>query len=146
MKRYEERITIEAPADRVYAYVSDMTTHAEWSGNELQVKKSSDGPVAVGTVYSTTQKQFGTQREQSKVTDMTSARSFAWDSTGALGRTHHSFQLSGEGGSTSVTKSAQIVDPKFLAKLTNWKLSRDIPAGLRRDLQRIKAHFEGTTS
>lgn len=146
MKLFEERITIEVPAERVYAYVSDMTTHADWSGNELQVTKSSDGPVAVGTVYSTTQKLFGTQREQSTVTDMTPARSFAWDSTGALGRAHHHFQLSGEGSSTSVTKSAQIVEPKFLAKLTNWKLSRDIPAGLRRDLERIKAHLESSAS
>jgi uncharacterized membrane protein len=144
VKRFEERITIGATADRVYDYVADMTTHAEWSGNGLQVTKSSDGPVAVGTVYATMAKQFGTQREQSTVTEMTPGRTFAWDSMGALGRAHHAFALDGEGGSTIVKKSAQIVEPRFLAKMTSWKLGKDIPSGLRRDLERIKAHLEGS--
>jgi hypothetical protein len=144
MKRFEERINIHAPADRVYDYVADMTAHAEWSGNGLQVTSSSGGPVAVGTVYDTTAKQFGTQREQSTITEMTPGRAFAWDSTGALGRTHHAFELASEGDTTTVTKSAEIVEPTFLAKLTSWKLSRDIPAGLRRDLERIRARLEGS--
>ncbi len=146
MKRFEERITIETPADRVYDDVADMATHAEWSGNGLSVTKSSDGPVAVGTVYATTAKQFGTQREQSTVTEMTPGRAFAWDSVGTLGRAHHAFGLSGDGGSTTVIKSAEIVEPTFLAKLTGWKLSKDIPAGLRRDLERIKARLEGSAA
>jgi uncharacterized membrane protein len=146
MKRFEERITIEVPADRVYDYVADMTTHAEWSGNGLTVTKSSDGPVAVGTVYATTAKLFGTQREQSTVTEMTPGRMFAWDSTGALGRAHHVFALSTEGGSTTVTKSAEMVEPTFLAKVMGWKLSKDIPAGLHRDLERIKARLAGSAA
>jgi hypothetical protein len=31
-----------------------------------------------------------------------------------------------------------------LAKLTSWKLSKDIPKGLHSDLANIKAHLEGT--
>lgn len=145
MDRFEESITIAVPADRVYDYVADMTTHEDWSGNGLKVTKSSEGPVKVGTVYATTAKQFGTQREHSTVTEMTPGRAFAWDSTGALGRAHHSFALSGDAGSTAVTKSAQIVEPTFLAKATSWKTSKDIPAGLRRDLTRIKTRLEGST-
>ena len=144
MKRFEDRISIKAPADRVYDYVADMTTHEDWSGNGLKVTKETDGPVAVGTVYATTAKQFGTQRERSTVTEMTPGRAFAWDSVGALGRAHHAFELSSDGDATTVTKSAQVVEPKFLAKLTSWKLSKDIPAGLHRDLERIKAHLEGS--
>jgi uncharacterized membrane protein len=144
MKRFEERITVEAPADRVYEYVADMTTHAEWSGNGLEVTKSTEGPVALGTVYATTAKQFGTQREHSTVTEMTPGRAFAWDSVGALGRAHHAFSFSSDGGATAVTKSAEIVEPTFLAKVTGWKLSKGIPAGLHRDLERIKARLEGS--
>ena len=33
MDRFEAQIDIEAPADRVFAYVSDMMTHGDWSGN-----------------------------------------------------------------------------------------------------------------
>jgi len=146
MKRFEERITVGTSADRVYEYVADMTTHAEWSGNGLAVTKASDGPVTVGTVYATTAKQLGTQREQSTVTEMVPGRTFAWDSTGALGRAHHVFALASDGGSTTVTKSAEVVEPTFLAKAMGWKLSKDVPAGLSRDLERIKAHLEGSAA
>ena len=144
MNKFEDKISIQAPAGRIYDYVSDFTRHGEWGGHGLEATKSSAGPVAVGSTFSTTAKQFGTQREQSTITDMTPGKTFAWDSTGALGRAHHWFSLSEDGGSTTVTKGAQIVEPKFLAKLTSWKLSKDIPAGLHSDLANIKAKIEGS--
>jgi uncharacterized membrane protein len=143
VKRFEERISIDAPAGQVYDYVADFRRHPEWAGNDLQVTPSSEGPVAVGSTFSTTAKQFGTQREQSTVTELEPGSAFAWESTGALGRAHHRFSLAGDGASTRLTKSAQIVEPTFLAKLTSWKLARDIPKGLRSDLANIKAHLEG---
>jgi hypothetical protein len=102
--------------------------------------------VAVGTTFSTTAKQFGTQREQSMITELTPDRSFAWDSTGALGRVHHWFSLTEDGGSTTLTKGAEMIDPTFLAKITGWKLSRDIPKGIHSDLANIKARIEGSTA
>jgi uncharacterized membrane protein len=143
VKHFEDRISIDAPAGQVYDYVADLTRHGEWAGHGLQVTKSREGSVAVGSVFSTTAKQFGTQREQSTITELSPGSAFAWDSTGALGRAHHRFSLAGDGGSTTLTKSAQIVEPKFLAKLTSWKLSKDIPKGLHSDLANIKANLEG---
>ena len=145
MKRFEEQISIDAPAGQVYDYVADFPRHAEWSGNGLAVTPSTEGPVAVGSTFSTTAKQFGTQREQSTITELSPGSAFAWESKGALGLARHRFSLAGDGGSTTVSKSAEIVEPTFLAKLTGWKLSKDIPAGLRRDLVNIKAHLEGHT-
>jgi hypothetical protein len=39
-----------------------------------------------------------------------------------------------------------MVEPTFLAKMTSWKLSRDIPKGLHSDLANIKAHVERSTA
>jgi uncharacterized membrane protein len=142
MTRFEDQITIDAPADRVFAYVSDFTRHGEWAANDLEVATPSDGPVAVGTTFSTTAKQFGTQREQSTVTEFTPGSVFAWESKGALGLARHRFALSGDGGSTTLTKSAEIVEPTFLAKVTGWRLKKDIPKALHSDLANIKAHLE----
>jgi uncharacterized membrane protein len=142
MKRYEEQITIAAPAQSVYEYVSDFERHGEWSGHGLQVTKETESPVAVGTRYSTVAKLFGTQREHSVITEMTPGQEFAWDSTGALGRVHHRFSISGDDASVVLTKSAEFVEPTFLAKLTGWKLSRDVPKSLRSDLAKIKATLE----
>jgi uncharacterized membrane protein len=142
MKRFEDQISIHAPARRVFAYVADFTRHGEWAGHGLEVTKSGDGAVAVGTTFSTTAKQFGTQREQSTITELTPDKTFAWDSTGALGRAHHWFSLSDEGDSTTLSKGAEMVDPSFLAKVTSWKLSKDIPKGIHSDLANIKARLE----
>jgi len=144
MKRFEAKTTITAPAEKVFAYVSDFNHHPDWSGHGLTVKKEGDGPVAVGTTYATQAKQFGTQREHSTITEITPNTAFAWDSTGALGRVHHSFKLQEADGSTSVSRAAELSQPSFLAKLTSWKLSKDIPAGLESDLAKIKAKLESS--
>ncbi len=142
MKRYEDQISIDAPIGHVYDYVADFPRHAEWAGNELEVTTSTEGPVAVGSVFSTTAKQFGTQREQSTITEVSPGSAFAWESKGALGLARHRFSLAGDGASTTLTKSAEIVEPTTLAKVTSWKLSKDIPKGLHSDLANIKAHLE----
>ena len=146
MKRAEEQITVKAPAEKVFAYVSDFPRHSEWSGNGLQVSKEGDGPVAVGATYSTVAKQFGTQREQSTVTEVRQNATFAWDSKGALGLVHHWFELTGEDGSTMVSKGAEMVQPSFLGRMMGWKLSKDMPKGLQSDLEKIKATVEGSAS
>ncbi len=99
MKRSEDQISINAPADRACESVVDSSRHGEWAGRGLAVTKSTEGPVAVGATFSTTAKQFGTQREQSTITELVPEKIFAWDPTGALGRVHHSFSLSEDGAS-----------------------------------------------
>jgi hypothetical protein len=42
-----------------------------------------------------------------------------------------------------LSKGAEMVDPTFLAKITGWKLSKDIPNGIHNDLANIKARLEG---
>jgi len=142
MNRWERSTTINAPADKVFAYVSDFSRHCEWGGHGLAVTKDDDGPIAVGSKFSTTAKQFGTQREHSTITDMNPPKEFGWDSVGALGRIHHWFSLSEGSGSTTLTKGAEAVEPKLLAKMTMFKLSKDIPKGFEKDLANIKAKLE----
>jgi uncharacterized membrane protein len=146
MKRFEERISIDAPASTVFDYVSDFTKHGEWALHGLEVTREGDGLVGVGTTFSTVAKQFGTQREKSTITEITPGSVFAWDSTGALGRVHHSFTVSGDGGSTTLVKAVELTEPTFLARVMGWRLGRDIPKGLRSDLKRIKNHMESRPS
>ncbi len=144
MIRVEESISISAPADKVFAYVSDFTRHGEWAGHGLTVSKQGDGPVAVGSKFSTQAKQFGTQREESTITEMKAPEAFAWDSTGALGLVHHWFTLRDAGGSTTLSKGLEIVKPKFVAKMMGFKISKDSPKLIAADLAKIKANVEGS--
>jgi len=142
MRRFEERSTVNAPVEQVFDYVSDFARHGEWSGHGLEVTKTSEGPVAVGTTFATVAKQFGTQREHSTITEISRAATFAWDSRGSLGRIHHRFALAGDGGTTTLTKGVEVAEPTFLGKVMGWRLARDIPANLRKDLAQIKATVE----
>jgi Polyketide cyclase / dehydrase and lipid transport len=146
MKRWERSTSINAPADKVFAYVSDFTRHGEWGGHGLTVTPAGSGPAAVGAKYSTTAKLFGTQREQSTITEINAPSLFGWESVGALGRVHHWFSLREDAGATTVTKGAEFVEAKFLAKMTMFRISKDIPAGLESDLAKIKANVEGSAT
>jgi len=42
---------INAQPEAVFAYVSDLTRHPEWSGGRLKIEAVSSGPVAVGSQY-----------------------------------------------------------------------------------------------
>ena len=130
MKRSEDQISINAPPDRLYEYVADSSRHGEWAGHGLAVTKSTEGPVAVGATFSTTAKQFGTQREQSTITEFVPEKIFAWDPTGPLGRVHHSFSLSEgpEGSAGSIESSAAVREraspPIAVLTVKNLRLSR----------------------
>jgi uncharacterized protein YndB with AHSA1/START domain len=44
-------ITIQAPVDAVFGYVSDMRNEREWNPDVRSIEKVTDGPVGVGTHY-----------------------------------------------------------------------------------------------
>ena len=142
MKRWEETISIKASADKVFSYVSDFARHGEWAGHGLAVSRADSGPVVVGTKFSTVAKQFGTQKEESTITEMKAPEEFGWMSVGALGQVHHWFSLREDAGMTTLTKQAEMLEPTRLAKITMFKISRDLPKGLRSDLDKIKAAVE----
>jgi uncharacterized membrane protein len=143
LKPVEESITVNAPIEKVFEYVSDFTRHGEWSGHGLEVS-GTGGPVAVGATFSTVAKQFGTQREQSTVTEVRQNAAFAWESKGALGVVRHWFGVTGQDGSTVLAKGLEVVQPTFLAKVMGWRISLATPKLLRQDLEKIKAAVEGS--
>ena len=49
------RVFIHAAPEKVFAYVSDLTRHPEWSGGKLRIESLTTAPVGVGSKY----KSFG---------------------------------------------------------------------------------------
>ncbi len=45
------RVLLHAPPEEVFAYVSDLMRHPEWSGGPLKIERVSSGPIAVGSEY-----------------------------------------------------------------------------------------------
>ena len=48
---YSKETTIDAPPEKVFAYVSDLEKHGEWGTHDNSVKRRDDSPIALGKVY-----------------------------------------------------------------------------------------------
>lgn len=46
-------ITIQAPVEKVYAYLADFRRHPEWVNNVSKVTPTTSGPIGVGTLFKT---------------------------------------------------------------------------------------------
>ena len=46
-----DSITIDRPVEGVFAYVTDVTNDPSWHTDVLEARKSTEGPVGVGTVW-----------------------------------------------------------------------------------------------
>ena len=141
MAKYSSETTINATPERVFDYVADMTKHGEWGDHGLQVTRTS-AENGVGATYSSTAKQFGTQRESQVVLEYDQPRRFAFDATGSLGVAHHVFEIEPSGSGARVTKSMELTKPSVMARIMTPVISSQQRKGLQQDLARIKARLE----
>lgn len=142
-----QQIVVNAPPDTVFAYVSDLTKHAEWTnpGHKVEIKKTSEGPVGQGSTFESTGQQFGEQHDTVTITEFVPGQRLVYEANGSAGQIRHLIDLAPAEGGTQVTKTFEIVKPKFplnvLAPIINTFLQ---PAAIRADLGRMKAKLEGS--
>jgi uncharacterized protein YndB with AHSA1/START domain len=142
--RFEQSIVINAPADKVFAYVSDLTKLPEWGQFGNEVRQTSSGPVGVGTTFDTSGKQFGKHTDHVTVTEYVPGKKFALEVKGDAGDVRNWFELADQGGGTKVTKVQEFTKPAMSTKMFSPVVKRLAPKGLLKDLEKIKARIEGT--
>jgi uncharacterized protein YndB with AHSA1/START domain len=142
--RFEQTIVINAPADKVFAYVSDLTKVPEWGQFSTEARQTSQGPVGVGSTFDTSGKQFGSHTDHVTVTEYVPGKKFAIEVKGDAGDTRNWFELADQGGSTKVTKVQEFIKPAMSAKIFSPVIKRIAPKNLLKDLEKIKAKIEGS--
>jgi uncharacterized protein YndB with AHSA1/START domain len=141
------QIVINSPAEKVFAYVSDLSKHSEWTnpGHKVVITKTSDGPIGQGTTFEHTGQQFGEQHDTVTITELAPNQRLVYESNGSAGEIRHIIELAPADGGTQVTKTFDIVKPKFplnvLAPIINTFIQ---PGAIRSDLGRLKANLEGS--
>src|SRR5215510_10217844 len=99
------QIQIQAPLAKVFQYVSDLTTHPEWSGGELKIEPASPGPVAVGKEYSS-RGEVATQKDrpnQLRVTEYEPPHKFGFVANDPdFGDVQHIFTFTEQGNAVMV--------------------------------------------
>jgi carbon monoxide dehydrogenase subunit G len=58
-RRFEGTAIIDRPIEQVFAYLADGTHDPEFSPRVQEIRKTPDGPTAVGTVFASTVKDAG---------------------------------------------------------------------------------------
>lgn len=63
MQRVEGSARIPAPPDEVFAYLADLENVAEWQGGVTAARRTSDGPMGVGSTAIVTRELMGQRLE-----------------------------------------------------------------------------------
>jgi uncharacterized membrane protein len=78
MAKLEISTVINRPVEEVFAFVSNYENLSKWNSLSSEVKKTSEGPIGVGTTYRTVVKFLGQRIEgETEVTEYETNRSIA---------------------------------------------------------------------
>ena len=142
-----QQVTINAPAEKVFNYVADVSKHGEWGnpGQKLQVEKTSAGPVGQGSTFKSTGQQFGTQNDAVTITEYKPNERVVYESQGKAGLLRHSFDVTPAGSGVQLTKGTEVVKPGFPFVIFAPIVKAFVmPGAIKSDLERIKAKLEGS--
>ncbi|MBI2912621.1 MAG: SRPBCC family protein [Chloroflexi bacterium] len=145
MAQVERQITIEAAAEKVFAYVADFPRHSEWAEVPLKLERTSEEPVGRGTVFKSVGRQLGRDfAADVTVTEYTPNQKLAYEAEGEAFHFRHHFLLQEEGGLTRLVKGTERVRIALPFSLLFPILSAFgvISRGLDGDLKRIKTRLE----
>src|SRR3972149_4446612 len=103
----EQQIVINAPAEKVFSYLADISKHGEWGqpSQKLQVEKTSAGPIGQGSTFRSVGKQFGTQNDTVTITEYVPNQRVVYESRGKAGLIRHSFELKPAHAGVPATKA-----------------------------------------
>jgi carbon monoxide dehydrogenase subunit G len=74
--------TINRPIEQVFAFLSDGTNDTKFSPRVQEIKKTSDGPIGVGTVYASTVKDAGMKSSREfRLTEFEQPTKIRWTET-----------------------------------------------------------------
>lgn len=82
MAQFEISTVINRPIEEVFAFASNYENNSQWISGVIEVKKTSEGPIGVGTTYSPVLTFLGRRIEsETELTEYEPNRSFAEKST-----------------------------------------------------------------
>ncbi|MEZ0068664.1 carbon monoxide dehydrogenase subunit G [Streptacidiphilus sp. MAP12-20] len=113
--------TIAAPADKIWAVLTDFERFGEWNTIHTAFPNGGPAELVVGAVYSEKMTLMGMPSEISwTVTEVEAAKSLAMDGKGPMGITlHQHYSLAADGEGTGVT-----VDSEFKGAAVNMMAAR----------------------
>lgn len=162
-------IFIEAPPAKIYDYMLDFTKHPEWNYQPVKVSKTSEGPIGLGSTFSTIERPpentpwianklfvplfifiIGAKPyTEAEITSLTPHQSIVWEArapvrNGYAMKANWEIVLAPQNQGTQVTQRFHYMPQNWIARMmVNEKLGRQIAEECDRNLARLKGILEG---
>lgn len=142
--KIERQVTINAPADKVFPYVADISKHPEWAAHKLEIVDAPSGPPRVGSTYTTVGHQMGTHKAKVTITEYSPSTKMVFESDDNTGLFRHYFLLEEKDGQTVLKKGTESIRMRFPFSILAPVVGRfEAPKLQQGDCDRIKAKIEG---
>ena len=142
----QERVHIAAPAEKLYAMVSDVSRMGEWSPECYRCEWVDGSEAKVGARFKGHNKRGWMKWSNSpRVTAAEPGREFAFLTYhGSKEATQWRYTFTPSGDGTDVTESYQVLDYPWYLRILNPapKRAQEVQAGMRTSLDRLKAAAE----
>ena len=143
MQTFENTVTIRRPAEEVFAFLADFENIPRWNYAIEETRKTSAGPVGVGTRYRQTRSVAGRSVEGFEVTVFEPARRLAID--GQIGPFHAtiSYELEAVAGATRLINNVELDPSHAMLRLAAPLATPRIKAAVAQNLSKLRLVLEG---
>jgi uncharacterized protein YndB with AHSA1/START domain len=103
---YDVTTVVDRPIEEVFAFLADGTNDPKFSPRVLEIRKATDGPTGVGTVYASTVKDAGVKtKREFEITEFDPPRRIRWKelSKNLVTVPEGGYDLAPEGEGTRIT-------------------------------------------
>jgi uncharacterized protein YndB with AHSA1/START domain len=146
--RFGSTVVIDRPIDEVFAFLANGENDTKFSARVLEIAKTTDGPIGVGTVYASTVKDGGVKfKRQFKLTEFDPPTKIRWTeiSTGPVITPEGGYDLAPAGDGKTELSFYNVLEPHTtFGKLITGFALRSARKGADAFAQSIKAAVEAS--
>jgi len=144
---HSHQVSVRAPLQLVFDYVSDLTRHPEWSGGELSIEVVRAGPIEVGKEY-ISHGQVATQKNRPntvQITEYEPPRMFGFIAKDPdFGKVSHVFTFTEQNSGVLVTRTMTVSLNPLIAFLFRFFIYPLIGRpSMNRSMAALKTKLEG---
>jgi hypothetical protein len=143
MQTFENTVTIQRPAEEVFAYLADFENIPVWNYAIEETHKTSAGPVGVGTRYRQTRSVPARSVEGFEVTVYEPARRLAIEGQIGPFQAQISYLLEAASGATRLVNNVELDPSPAALRLVAPLVASRIKAAVAHNLTELKQILEG---
>lgn len=139
---FEDELEIRRPRRDVFAFLSDQEHLPAWNGGVTRARRTTPGPIGVGTTYRVVGKMLGRRVESTyELIAYDPDEMFAGRMVSRYFSIEETYRLEGDDGTTRLTVAVEAA-PEGRLRLLGPLLAAGVPRQIKSDHRRLKSILE----